>query len=150
MGDEQKDFFSDLAGQLKDRNNPRDLKSAIIAVVEQISPVVVSYSDGKIQLHENEELVICEWLRFRCNIDKTTALSSGAPSDLQSAKGVSETHSNGGAPCQMPSAISFLADAITKVNSELLALKCDLKIGDKVVVASLEQKDLFVLIDKVL
>ncbi len=39
---------------------------------------------------------------------------------------------------------------ITKVNNELLALKCNLKKGDLVVVGSLEQTDKYILLDKVL
>lgn len=146
-----KDFFSLLAGELKIRNNPVDLKSCIIARVEQIDPVlIVSFAEQKIFLAENEELFISEWFRFRCNIDKTTELSANVPSDLESATGVKEVHSNGGADCQMPTAISHLANAINRINTELLALKCDLQIGDNVLIASLEQKDRYILIDKVL
>ena len=151
IGEEQKDFFKVLAGELKDRDNPSDLKSGIIARVEQISPkIIVSYSESKIFLTENEELLISEWFRFRCNIDKTSVLSSNVPTKISSAKNVTETHSNGGAPCSMPDAISYLADAITGVCNELLALKCDLQVGDFVLLASLEQKDKYILIDKVL
>ena len=50
----------------------------------------------------------------------------------------------------MPDAVSYLAGAILKVRDELLALKCDLKIGDHVVIVSLEQKDRYLLVDKVL
>lgn len=53
-----------------------------------------------------------KWL----DIDKTEALSSGVPSDLSSARGVSETHSYGGASCNMPSAIDYVAQAIEKVD----------------------------------
>jgi len=70
------------------------------------------------------------------------------PSLLSQAKAVSETHSYGGAPCGMPSAISLLANAITKVNTELLALKLDLKINDKVIVVPSSREDKFFLIDK--
>ena len=57
----------------------------------------------------------------------------------------------------MPSAIAFLANAITntnnaitKINNEILALKCELKKGDLVIVGSLEQTDKYILLDKVL
>ena len=50
----------------------------------------------------------------------------------------------------MPNAISNLASAILGVRDELLALKCDLQIGDHVLLASLEQKDRYILIDKIL
>lgn len=147
----EKDFFDVLAGELKSRNNPVDLKSCIIARVEQIDPVlIVSYAERKIFLTENDELLISEWFRFRCNIDKTTELSANVPSDLESAQAVTEVHSYTGTDCQMPSAIAHLANAITRINTELLALKCNLQIGDDVIIASLEQKDRFLLIDKVL
>ncbi len=151
IGKEQKDFFKVLSGELKKRNNPVDLKSGIIAQVEQISPkLIVSYSESKIFLTEDEELLISEWFRFRCNIDKTSVLSGDVKTDTDNAKAVSETHSYTGASCQMPSAISYLASAILHVRDELLTLKCDLKVGDFVLLASLEQKDKFVLIDKIL
>ena len=147
----EKDFFNILAKELHSRNNPKDLKSAIIARVEQVSPlIIVSYSDGKIFLTEDDELLISEWFRFRCNIDATGDLTSGVPSDLESAQAVKEVHSYTGADCQMPSVIAHLANAITKVNNELYALKCHLEIGDNVVIASLEQSDRFILLDKVL
>lgn len=165
IGEEQKDFFKVLAGELKIRNNPTDLKSGIIARVEQISPkIIVSYSEAKIFLTEDEELIISEWFRFRCNIDKTGKLSqdvvnlvASSNSDCSSAESVTETHSYTGASCNMPTAIASLSSAIQSTNSaiihnknELLALKCNLKIGDFVLLASLEQKDRFVLIDKIL
>lgn len=149
--EQKKDFFKLLAGEFKNRDNPSDLKSAILAKVEQISPkIIVSYADGKIMLTEDDELLISEWFRFRCNIDKTSVLSSNVQSDCDSAKEVTEVHSQGGASCQMPNAVSYLASAILGVRDELLALKCNLQIGDHVVIVSLEQKDRFVLIDKLL
>ena len=151
IGKEQKDFFNVLADELKGRDNPKDLKSGIIARVEEIDPlVIVSYADGKIMLTENEELLISEFFRLRCNIDKTGVLSSSVPDNTDNAEAISETHSYTGSPCQMPDAISYLAGAILGVRDELLALKCNLQIGDHVLIASLEQKDRFVLIDKIL
>jgi hypothetical protein len=163
--EEKKDFFKILAGELKDRDNPTDLKSAIIAKVEQVTPkVIVCYSDDKIHLTEDEELIISEFFRFRCNIDKTGKLSQdvvnlvkSSNDNCSSAENVSETHSYTGSPCSMPDAIALLSSAIQSTNkavidnkNELLALKCNLKIGDLVLIASLEQKDRFVLIDKIL
>lgn len=151
VGEEQKNFFNLLADNLKKRDNPKDLKSGIIARVEKIDPlVIVSYADGKIMLTENEELLISEFFRLRCNIDKTGVLSSNVPENTDNAEAISETHSYTGSPCQMPDAISYLAGAILGVRDELLALKCNLQIGDHVLIASLEQKDRFVLIDKIL
>lgn len=144
------DFIKDLAKSLKDRDNPTDLKPSLIGIVKQLEPVIVATDEGAILLTENDNLLISEWFRFRCNIDKTSALSSDVPSSVENAKAVSETHSYTGTACVMPNAISFLADAITSINTELLALKCDLKLGDKVVLSSLEQTDTYILIDKVL
>lgn len=139
-----------VASELKKRNNPTDLKASIIGVVKQLSPLIVSIQDGAFLLTENDNLYVSEWFRFRCNIDQTGALSSDVPSSLESAKGVTETHSYTGSPCNMPDAISYLADAITSINTELLALKCNLALGDKVVISSLEQTDIYIVIDKVL
>lgn len=150
-GDEQKNFFDIMADEFKKRNNPTDLKSAILARVEQITPlVIVSFADGKIMLTENDELYISEFFRLRCNIDKTGMLSSTVPSETDSAKAIQEVHSNGGASCQMPTAVEHLVNAILGIKNELLNLKCDLQIGDHVVIVSLEQKDRYLLVDKVL
>ncbi len=149
--EEKKDFFKSLAGALKERDNPKDLKSGIIARVEQVAPlVIVSYADGKIMLTENDELLISEFFRLRCNIDATGVLSETVPENTDNAEAITETHSYTGTACNMPDAISYLAGAIIGIRNELLALKCDLKIGDNVVLASLEQKDKYILIDKVL
>ena len=139
-----------LAKKFTDCQNPTDLKPSLVGVVKQLEPVVVALEDGAILLTEGTELLVSEWFRFRCNIDKSGALSSDVPSSLESAKGVTETHSQSGSPCSMPDAISYLADAITSINTELLALKCELALGDMVELASLEQTDKYILIDKVL
>ncbi len=146
----QKNLVEVLKNSINNCKNPTDLKPSIIGKVVQLSPVIVSINEGKILLEENEELFISEWFRFRCNIDKTSKLSGGVPSDLSSARGVSETHSYSGVSCNMPSAIDYVAKAIEKVTAELLALKCDLKTGDLVVLGSLEQLDKYILLDKVL
>ncbi len=142
-------FFNLLSKALKERNNPTDLKSAIIGKVVELSPITIQIEDEKILLVENEELEISEWFRFRCNIDKNKALSSDVSDNLTKAKAVTEVHSQGGAACTMPNAISFLATAIEKITGEILALKCDLKVGDFVEVASLEETNKYILIDKV-
>ena len=143
-------FITLIVDELCKRNNPSDLKSSIIGKVVNLNPVVVSIADGLVLLKEKKNLKISEWFRFRCNIDKKSALSSDVPTALENAKNVTETHSYGGAPCGMPSAIGYLATAISKINTELLALKCNLAIGDYVTVASLEETDKYVLLDKVL
>jgi len=139
-----------LKNELEKRNNPTDLKAAIVGKVVQLSPIIVSISDGHVLLKENEHLEISEWFRFRCNIDKDKTLSKTVPDDTKNAKSVTETHSYNGGACAMPNAISDLASAILGVRDELLALKCNLSLGDYVVVASLEETDKYVLLDKVI
>ena len=138
-----------LAGELKKRDNPTDLKTAVIGKVVQLTPVIVSINDGNILLNENDELIISEWFKFRCDIDKTGVLSSSVPANTDNAEAVTETHSGSGSACVMPNAISFLANAIIGIRNELLALKCDLKVGDFVVVATGEEDGKYVLIDKI-
>ena len=139
-----------LKDALKQCKNPTDLKAINIATVVKLEPLTVSLYEGKVLLREDNELYISEWFRFRCNIDGAKWLSEKVKEDLQNANAVKETHSNGGAPCQMPNAITCLADAIDCVATELLALKCDLKLGDYVAVGSREQTDRYILLDKVL
>lgn len=148
MSDES--FVEILSKEFKKRNNPLDLKSSIIGKVAQVSPIIIQIEDGKILLTENEELEISEWFRFRCNIDTENALSSSVPENLKNAANISETHSQGGAPCNMKNAISFLSEAINSINTELLALKCNLNQGDYVAVASLDEEGMYILLDKVL
>ncbi len=147
---ENKSFIEMMKNELQQRDNPKDLKSSIVGKVVQLNPIVVRIEDGLVLLTENEELEISEWFRFRCNINKENALSEDVPSDCNNAKAVTETHSYTGTPCQMPNAISYLASAIIKVKNELLALKCVLAVGDYVTVASLEEIDKYILLDKVL
>ena len=139
----------EIADEFKKRDNPKEFKPSE-AIVISLDPVVVSISDGKIKLTENKDLIISEWFKKRWDIDKTTALSAGVPSLLNQADAVTETHSYGGAPCVMPSAIDYLVQAITKINTELMQLKLDLKINDKVIIVPSSQEDIFFLIDKVL
>lgn len=139
-----------LHNEFRKRNNPKDLKPAIIGRVVELQPLTVQISNGNILLIEGEELEIAEWFHFRCNIDSTGVLSKTVPDDTNNAESITETHSYTNSACQMPSAISSLASAILGVRDELLALKCNLKIGDFVIVNSLEETNRYILIDKVL
>lgn len=135
--------------ELIKRDNPTDLKCAIIGKIVQLNPIIVSINDGNILLKENDELIISEWFKFRCAIDKTGVLSVNVPEYTENAKAVTETHSESGLPCAMPNAIIYLASAIIGVRDELLALKCELQTGDSVVVATLEDDDKYILMDKI-
>ena len=126
------------------------MKPAIIGKVVELQPLTVQISNGNILLIEGEELEIAEWFRFRCNIDATGTLSSTVPTNTDNAESITETHSYTGSACQMPNAISDLASAILGVRDELLALKCNLKVGDFVMINSLEETNRYILIDKVL
>ena len=154
-----------LAKELKKRNNPTDMKTSIIGKVVQLSPVIVAINEGLILLKEGDQLAISEWFRFRCDIDKTGALSSDVPNKVDSsnskctsAESATESHSYTGTSCSLPddaikklsSAIKETNSALSLVNGELLALKCVLAVGDFVVVASLEEYGKYILIDKVL
>lgn len=151
MGKERESFGKYLAKRLKERDNPTDLKELCFGFVSSLSPLKVTAEGGAFTFTENDDLFISEQFRFRCNIDKTSALSSDVPSLIESAKGISETHSYTGTPCQMPSAIDYLSQAIEKINSELLALKCELSVGDKVIIAPIEDMHgAYILIDKVI
>jgi hypothetical protein len=138
-----------LATEFHKRNNPTTLKPSIIGKVVELSPIKVSISDGLIIIEEDVEMEISEWFRFRCNIDKTGMLSKTVPQKTDSAESVTETHSYSGSSCIMPNAISDLASAIIGIRDELLALKCHLKVGDYVSIASLDEIDKYVLLDKV-
>lgn len=108
-----KDFFKSLAKEIKKRDNPTDLKEVVFGfVVSAEPPVSVTTDGGAFMFTEGKDLFISEQFRFRCNIDKTTLLSSTVPNLLNQAKEVSETHSYTGSLCNMPSAIGLLADAI--------------------------------------
>jgi hypothetical protein len=138
-----------LAKALKERNNPSSYKEITIATVQTVEPLQLSVANAQIMLSEElGNLYIPEWFLFRCNIDKTGVLSGNVPSDTDNAEAVSETHSYTGSACQMPTAISDLASAILGVRNELLALKCTLKVGDKLLVAPLESDSDYVIIDK--
>lgn len=149
MNIEKKDLISVMKRHFKQCQNPTDLKATIIGKVEKLNPIIVSTFEGKALWEENTDLFISEWFRFRCNINKTNALSENVPQETNSAMQISETHSFTASPCIMPDAITHLANAIGYINSELLALKCELKVGDLVILGSLEQLDKYVLIDKV-
>lgn len=138
-----------LAKEFKARNNPSNLKEVTIATVQTVEPLQLSVANSQILLSEElGNLYIPEWFTFRCNIDKTGTLSATVPSDTDNAEAITEVHSYTGADCQMPNAISNLASAILGVRDELLALKCILQVGDKVIVAPLESDSDYVIIDK--
>lgn len=146
-----KNFFKYLAKEIKIRDNPTDLKEIVIGFVATLKPVTVTTDGGAFTFVENNNLFISEQFRLRCEIDKTSALSSDVPNLLDQAKQVTETHSASGSPCNMPQAIEKLANAIDKVKTEVLQLKCDLKIGNKVILAPLQDMHgTYVLIDKVI
>ncbi len=141
------DFFKT---ELNKRNNPTDLKPSIIGKIVVLNPLTVQITEERVLLVEGENLEISEWFKFRCNIDKDGILSSSVPSNTDKAKSIKETHSQGGKPCKMPDAISNLANAILGIRDELLALKCNLSVGDFVIVNSLTETNRYILIDKVL
>lgn len=150
MINNKKDFFNEMASQLKNRDNPTDLKPSIVGVVKNLNPLTVSIENGAVNLVYGQELMISEWFKIRCDIDKNTNLSSQIPDLLEQAKAVKEIHSQGGAACKMPQAIDFVCQAVSLIDNELLRYKCDLKIGDFVIIESLEQVDSYVLVDKIL
>lgn len=146
-----KNFFKFLAKEIKNRDNPTDLKQNVIGFVKNLEPLTIATDGDSFIFIEGEDLFILEQFRLRCDMDKTTALSSDVPDLLNGARQVTETHSYGGSPCNMPQTIEKLAQAIEKVNTELLQLKCDLKVGDKVILAPLQDMHgSYVLIDKVI
>ena len=102
-------FFEKLAKNLKERNNPADLKPSIIGRVVQLNPIAVQIESERIILTEGDELILSEWFIFRCRIDKTGALSRTVPDKLSSsadncssAENITEIHSYTGADCRMP------------------------------------------------
>ena len=83
---EKADIITVLKDSLKERTNPNDLKEIHIGVVQNLEPVIVTIFEGKVVVKEEDELFISEWFRFRCDIDKTGALSSDVPDELQSSE----------------------------------------------------------------
>jgi len=148
---QQYSFSKFLAKEIKKRDNPTDLKEVVFGFVSSIEPLKVTTEGGAFTLSEGNDLFVSEQFRFRCNIDKTSALSSDVPSLIENAKSVSETHSFTGSPCSMPSAVDYLSQAIEKINAELLALKCEIEVGDKVILAPLgDMYGKYILLDKVI
>ena len=149
MGGNSDTLALTLAQEFKKRNNPSSYKELTIATVQTVEPLQLTVANSQILLSEEiGNLYIPEWFTFRCNIDKTGILSSTVPSDTDTAESISETHSYTGTPCNMLDAISSLASAILGVRDELLALKCTLAKGDKVIVAPLESDSEYVIVDK--
>ena len=145
---QRKDFFQELAEQYKKRDNPTDLKPAIIGVVTGLNPLCVSIDDGLINLFENDNLILSEWFMIRTEIDKESDLSEQVPNLLEQAQAVKETHSQGGAPCIIPDAVALEGQAVSLINTELFRHKIELKQGDYVILNSAEQQDTYILIDK--
>lgn len=139
-----------IAKELKKCNNPTDLKESLYGVVTCVEPLVVAIENGGGVLTEGDELDVGESFRLRCDINKTKALTDGVSADLEAAKAISETHSQGGAPCGMPQAVAHLASAIEKINAELLQFGCDLQTGHRVHLAPHKEQGKYVLIEKVL
>ena len=138
-----------FAIEYKKRNNPSSYKELTVATVQCVEPLQLTVANSQIQLSEAlGNLYIPEWFDFRCNIDATGLLSSTVPSETDSAQAITETHSYTGTPCQMPDAIVHVSNAILAVRDELLALKCILQVGDKLIVAPLESDSEYVIVDK--
>ncbi len=116
-----KNFFKYLAKEIKSRDNPTDLKEVAIGFVASLEPVTVTTDGGAFTFTENNNLFISEQFRLRCNIDKTTALSSDVPNLLSEAKQVTETHSYSGSPCNMPQAVTKLARYMCSKNQYQIA-----------------------------
>lgn len=141
-------FLNLLNNELNLRNNPTDLKSTIHGIVVNLEPLTVSIYNGNVLLVHQDDMFLSEWFRFRCNIDAAKKLSETVPQFCDSAKNVTETHSYTGTSCVMSDAVLYLCEAISAVKDELLALKCNLKVNDIVILAGLEQEDKYILLDK--
>lgn len=139
-------IFDVLKNELQKRNNPTDLKANIIGKVVQLEPIIVSISDGHVLLKENDHLEISEWFRFRCNIDKTKSFTNSVSTAVDGANSLT----CGGEGCNIGTSVSNIITALQDVSNALNALKCNLALGDYVTVASLEETDKYVLLDKVL
>ncbi len=138
-----------FATEYKKRNNPSSYKELTVATVQCVEPLQLTVVNSQIQLSEAlGNLCVPEWFDFRCNIDATGLLSESVQSDTEEAVSITETHSYTGTPCQMPDAIAYVSSAILAVRDELLALKCILQVGDKLIVAPLESDSEYVIVDK--
>lgn len=141
--------YYELAKQFKDKDNSGNYKEAVIGSVKSVKPLVVTLSDGAIEISiDNGLLVLSEAFNLRCNIDKSEKLSQ-VNSLLEDAKSITETHSQGGAPCNMPNAIAKLSDAIANIKDEVMNLKCELKPLDRVVLAPSNLKDVYILVERI-
>lgn len=149
MTDKSDKLALKLAKEFKRRNNPSSYKELTIATVQQVEPLQLTIANSQIFLSEEiGNLFIPEWFAFRCKIDSTGMLSKTVPTETESAQGITETHSQSGATCNMPNAIVHTSNAILAVRDELLGLKCELQIGDKLIVAPLEADSEYVIVDK--
>jgi len=139
------DFFKKLARNMKERNNPPDLKPCIIGKVVKLEPITVQIECERILLTENDELIVSEWFYFRKNIDKTSALTN-VPSNLETALSSGACTAPG---CSIITVLTNICEEIKKINTELKQLKLDLKVNDRVLIGTLDETDKYILIDKV-
>ncbi len=141
--------YYEFANEFKKRDNPGNYKEAVIGSVKSVEPLVVTLSDGAIEISlENGLLTLSEAFNLRCNIDKSEKLSQVAGL-IEDAKSVSETHSQSGAPCNMPNAIAKLSEAISNIKNEVMNLKCELKPLDRVVLVPSNLKDVYILVERI-
>ena len=144
-------FINSLAKSLKERTNPSSYKEACFGFVQKAdAPVIVTTAGGAITLAEGDNLFISETFRKRCDIDKTLKLTVGVPGDLTSARAIEELHTDPKIPCTFPQAINYLALAIEKVTAEVLDLKCELAVGDKVLLIPADIDSSYFLVDKII
>ena len=167
-----------FAKEFKKRNNTNDFKPCI-AVVVGLAPLKLSVLGGEVMLTEADNLIITEWFKKRCDIDKTFALSVDVPAKLAEAQTESlaycELAQSGltayiniqPPPIDVPLAtvvlasvgeisqaisqvLSKVSSSITDLKTEILNLKLTLAIGDYVLVIPSAESDKFFLVDKVL
>ncbi len=162
MSDKNNSWEYSLAKLFKERNNPVEFKPQE-AVIISLSPVKVSILNGQVVLEENKQLVISEWFQKRWDIDKAGALSSDLPNLLTTALNNAAQAADtividdySGAQCevmgaidQINAAVIALSQAITINKTELLQLKLDLQLNDRVLIVPAEKEDIFYLVDKI-
>ena len=157
-----KNWHLKIAKELKKRNNLTDDIKAIEAVVKSVSPLKLSIASGQILL-DSSNLITSEWFNFRQNIDTSEVLSSQIPDLLTEAenfctqaKSVTIVHSASGSPCEVANSLDYISQAISKISEsitktadEILALKMELNVGDKVLIVPTSKTDIYCVIDKV-
>ena len=170
-------WVCEVAKEFKKRDNPKEWKPQE-AIVISLSPIKLKVLDGKVILAENKNLIIPEWFKKRWNIDQTFALSQYIPQLIQNITDLSNDfidiidpeNENQGVLHSYPPAVEpderhnvevrqgfqllsqvfeRICDAIEINKTEILQLKLDLQIDDKVLIIPSSQDDVFILIDKV-